>query len=285
MKQIRRMMIPGTFIFCLTFLFSCATNDVKHRHSRDHRGETQITANTEGAGTRTKRDQASTETAGPRTRTAERTVTRPSTGTGEQTDKSKEIADRPARPQSEPSASPQEFKDFSTGLTFTYAGPWKIIKTEMAGPILGKERQPLMEVRFSTFTTDKKKAAQPGFIYSAVGTLANTFVYSLDTLTKPVQEVLEWTGIETGGGGGKKSPPVPLDVALTRKHFPSLKIEQRFRGNDGRSIVNICRQAGLPDTFYVYHVIEGEKIASFSLKGGQDVRLREEAQKIIYSTR
>lgn len=176
-------------------------------------------------------------------------------------------------------ASPQEFKDYTTGLAFTYAQPWYIVTTQWEGPTLGKEGRSYMVVRFTTLTTDRKKAAQPGFLYATGGIIANTFVYALKTLTKPVSSLL--------GFSDKKSstpPQLPFDMELTRKHFPSYMIQQRYRGNDGRSIVNVCRHSNLPDPIYVYHVIEGEKIATFSLSDFGDAKLRQEMEKIVYST-
>ncbi len=173
-------------------------------------------------------------------------------------------------PVQPPSASVQVFRDYKTGLAFTYQRPWDIIKTEWDGPNLGNGGSHLA-VRFSILTTDKKKARKAGFLRVAAPTVGAAVVNSLQSVSDE-------------GSGSSKKPATPLDVLLTKKHFPHLKIEQRYRGNDGRSIVQTCRQINLPDPIYVYHLFEGERVASFAAQSFGNQRLRMEMQEIVYST-
>ena len=248
----------------------CVTADKASRESRTPSVTEPDGANSQKQGARYQRGgttEADTEAAGPRVR-QERTRT------------SREKEPKPAA-QASP-APPQEFRDFTTGLAFIYAQPWYVVRTDWAGPILGKEGKSIMTVRFATLTTDKKKAGQPGFLYATADSVANAIVYGLSSLTKPISNFL---GLGSGSGG-KKKPPLPFDIALTQKHFPSYQIEQRGRGNDGRTIFHLCRQGKSTDAEYiVYHVIEGEKVASFLVHAAKDVPLRLEAQRIVESTR
>jgi len=264
------------FIFLMVFVLAtvgCVTSDRASREPRTPRISEPDGTSSQTTGTRYQRADttaADAEAAGPRV-WQERTK-----ATREKTQRDQQPAARTAP------ATPQEFRDFTSGLAFTYAQPWYVVRTDWAGPILGRNGKSIITVRFATLTTDKKKASQPGFLYATADSVANAIVYGLSTLTKPISEFL---GLGSGGGG-KKKPPLPFDIALTQKHFPAYQIEERGRGNDGRTIFHLCRQGKNADAeFIVYHVIEGEKVASFLVHAAKDVHLRQEAQRIVGSTR
>jgi len=264
------------FIFLMVFVFvtvGCVTADRASREPRTPQISEPDGTGSQTTGTRYQRGDktaADAEAASPRVRPDRTKAAREKTQ-----------RDQPPAAQTAP-ATPQEFRDFTSGLAFTYAQPWYVVRTEWEGPILGRNGKSIITVRFATLTTDKKKASQPGFLYATADSVANAIVYSLSTLTKPISYLL---GLGSGGGG-KKKPPLPFDIALTQKHFPAYQIEERGRGNDGRTIFHLCRQGKSADAeFVVYHVIEGEKVASFLVHAAKDVQLRQEAQRIVESTR
>jgi hypothetical protein len=147
---------------------------------------------------------------------------------------------------------PKTFEDYQTGLTVTFQYPWYIVRTDWKGPIFGKDGKSYMDAAFTTITKDKGKSAEPGFIYTAADTIANGVISVLQTLT-----------FQKESHKPKKSEP--MDVMLTQKLFPNLNISFRYRGNDGRSIIQECRPKTREQTVYVYHVIAQDKIASFAM--------------------
>jgi hypothetical protein len=264
--------VRSSLALLIGFLFlavGCATSD---RASRDA-GTQRMTAPQDTAA-QVKRAKsagdAAPETASPRVRPRESAA-----ATRESVQEKREL-------KGESPAPLLEFKDDTTGLVFTYARPWYIVINQREGLILGKENRSFMTVRFATLTKDQKQAGQPGFLYTTADAIAGALAYALSTLARPISD---FTGLDSGVSGGKKKVQLPIDIALTRKHFPAQQIESRFRGSDGRSIVQRCRHANLPDPFHVYHVIEGDKVASFLVSDVNNAELQEETQKIIHSTR
>lgn len=175
-------------------------------------------------------------------------------------------APQPPAPQS------QVFTDYNTGLIFTYQKPWRVVSTQGEGSVLGRDGHSQLTARFATLTTDKEQSTQRGYFYVPEDSLTGT-------IGKTLKSIL---GIE-----GKQTAPgkPPIDVLLTQKHFPSLIIEKRYRGNNGGVIVQECRYKQLPGQVQVYHIFIGDKVASFSLSELKNRQLKLEMQGIVLSTR
>ncbi len=178
---------------------------------------------------------------------------------------------QPGQPQPKPQPT-QVYTDYNTGLSFTYQRPWHLVSTQGEGPILGRNGHSQLTARFAILTTDKDKIAQPGYFYVPDNSL-------VDTISKTVRSML---GAEDKHATRGKTP---LDVLLTKKYFPNLIIEKRYRGNDGGVVVQKCRYKELPDPIQVYHIFIGDRVASFSLSEVKNRQLRLEMQQIVLSTR
>ena len=183
----------------------------------------------------------------------------------------------PEAPSAQPTPQPaapqaQVFTDYNTGLVFSYQRPWRVVSTQGEGSVLGRDGESQLTVRFSTLTTDKDKSTERGYFYVEGDSIA-------EAIGKTVQSML--------GSGNKRTAreKTPLDVLLTKKHFPNLIIEKRYRGNDGGVIVQKCHYKQLPGTFQVYHVFIDDKVASFSLSEVKNRQLKLEMQQIVLSTR
>lgn len=176
----------------------------------------------------------------------------------------------PAPPQ--PLPQTQVFTDYNTGLTFSYPRPWHLVSTHGDGPILGRDGHSQLTARFATLTTDKEKGAQAGYFYAPEDSLTGTIGKTLKSML---------------GLGDKRTTPgkIPIDVLLTQKHFPSLVIEKRYRGNDGGVMVQKCRHKKLPGLIQVYHIFIQDKVASFSLSELENRQLKLEMQQIVLSTK
>ncbi|MFA7383947.1 MAG: hypothetical protein WC001_10905 [Desulfurivibrionaceae bacterium] len=166
---------------------------------------------------------------------------------------------------------PQVFTDYQTGLAFSYQHPWRLVSNKREGVILGRDGHFQLTARFATLTKDKDREEQIGYFYVPNNSLRGS-------IGKTLKSIL---GIE----GQQTNSAPPLDVLLTQKHFPDLIIEKRYRGNNGGVIVQNCRHKRLPGQIQVYHIFIGDKVASFSLAGMKDRRLKLEMQQIVFSTR
>lgn len=177
-----------------------------------------------------------------------------------------------APPPQPPAPQQQVFTDYNTGLIFTYQKPWRVVSTQGEGSVLGRDGHSQLTARFATLTADKEQAMQRGYFYVPEDSLTGT-------IGKTLQSIL---GIE-----GKQTAPgkPPLDVLLTKKHFPSLIIEKRYRGNNGGVIVQECRYKQIPGQIQVYHIFLGDKVASFSLSELKNRQLKLEMQQMVLSTR
>lgn len=182
---------------------------------------------------------------------------------------------QPVPPQPQTPPQPQQsqvFTDYNTGLTFTYQRPWHLVSTQGDGPVLGRDGHSQLTARFVTLTTDPDKGAHKGYFHVPGESIAAA-------IGKTVQSML--------GGGDKQAAreKAPLDVQLTRKHFPNLIIQKRYRGNAGGIIVQECRHRQLPGPVQVYHIFSGDQVASFSLSEVKNRQLKLEMQQIVLSTR
>jgi len=74
-------------------------------------------------------------------------------------------------------------------------------------------------------------------------------------------------------------------VLLTKKQFPNLVIEKRYRGNNGGVVVQKCRHKQLPGPIQVYHIFIGDTVASYSLSEITNRQLKLEMQQIVLSTK
>jgi hypothetical protein len=177
-----------------------------------------------------------------------------------------------AREAQAASPEPLVFTDHATGLIFTYQRPWHLVSTRGEGPLLGRDGRSQLAARFATLTTDKNKGERPGYFYVPGDSLPRA-------IGKSVKAML--------GLAEKQAPQgtTPVDVLLTQKHFPSLIIEKRYQGNDGRMVVQQCRHKQLPNPIQVYHIFIGDKVASFSLSELDNRQLKLEMQQIVFSTR
>ena len=178
----------------------------------------------------------------------------------------------PAPPPQPPAPQRQIFTDYNTGLIFTYQRPWHLVSTQGEGSVLGRDGHSQLTVRFATLTTDKDKSSQRGYFYVPGDSLTGT-------IGKTLKSVL---GVENNQTTPEKTP---LDVLLTKKHFPNLIIEKRYRGNAGGVVVQECRHKQLPGPVQVYHIFIEDKVASFSLSEVKNRRLKLEMQQIVLSTR
>lgn len=182
-------------------------------------------------------------------------------------------AQPPQAPPPPPVAAPsQVFTDYNTGLVFSYPRPWRVVSTQGEGSILGRDGRSQLTVRFVTLTPDKDKSAQRGYFYVEGDSIA-------EAIGKTVQSIF--------GTGDKQAPrgKTPLDVLLTKKHFPNLIIEKRYRGNNGGMVVQECRHKQLPGPIQVYHIFIDEKVASFSLSELKNRQIKLEMQQIVLSTK
>jgi hypothetical protein len=179
----------------------------------------------------------------------------------------------PAPPQAQlPKPTPtQVFTDYNTGLAFTYPRPWHLVSTQGDGPVLGRDGHSQLTARFATLTTDKDKGEQRGYFYVSSDSLSGT-------IGKTLKSILGVADKQT------TQEKTPIDVLLTQKHFPSLIIEKRYRGNNGGVMVQICRHKKLPGPIQVYHIFIGDKVASFSLSELKKRQLKLEMQQIVLST-
>lgn len=164
------------------------------------------------------------------------------------------------------------FKDNATGLTFTYERPWHLVSNHEKGPVLGRDGRSQLTARFVTLTTDRNRGEQEGYFYVPADSLSGKIGKTLKTIL----------GVEDNLATKGK---IPLDVLLTQKHFPDLIIEKRYRGNDGKVLVQRCRHRKLPGQVQVYHVFIGDKVASYSLSELKNRKLKLEMQQIVFSTR
>ena len=181
-------------------------------------------------------------------------------------------APAPPLPQPPPLPQKQVFTDYNTGLTFTYQRPWHLVSTHGDGPILGRDGHSQLIARFATLTADKDKGAQTGHFYVPEDSLTGT-------IGKKIKSVL---GLDdTRPAQGK----TPLDVLLTKKQFPNLVIEKRYRGNNGGVVVQKCRHKQLPGPIQVYHIFIGDTVASYSLSEITNRQLKLEMQQIVLSTK
>jgi hypothetical protein len=181
-------------------------------------------------------------------------------------------AQPPQAPPQPVAAPPQVFTDYNTGLVFSYPRPWRVVSTQGEGSILGRDGRSQLTVRFVTLTPDKDKSTQRGYFYVESDSIA-------ETIGKTVQSMLG-----TGDKQAAKGAP-PLDVLLTKKHFPNLIIEKRYRGNNGGMVVQECRHKQLPGPVQVYHIFIDDKVASFSLSELKNRQIKLEMQQIVLSTR
>lgn len=182
---------------------------------------------------------------------------------------------QPAAPTPPPQPQPQVFTDYNTGLIFTYQRPWHLVSTQGEGSILGRDGHSQLTVRFVTLTTDKDKSTQRGYFYVA----GDSITGAIDKTVQSMKSLL--------GAGDKQAAreKTPLDVLLTKKHFPNLIITKRYQGNDGGVAVQECRHKQLPGPIQVYHIFIEDKVASFSLSEVKNRRLKLEMQQIVLSTR
>lgn len=181
----------------------------------------------------------------------------------------------PTPPPQPPAPQPQVFTDYNTGLIFTYQRPWHLVSTQGEGSILGRDGHSQLTVRFVTLTTDKDKGTQRGYFYVA----GDSITGAIDKTVQSMKSLL--------GAGDKQATrgKTPLDVLLTKKHFPNLIITKRYQGNDGSVVVQECRHKQLPGPIQVYHIFIEDKVASFSLSEVKNRRLKLEMQQIVLSTR
>ena len=184
-------------------------------------------------------------------------------------------APAPPPPPQPPAAPTQVFTDYNTGLVFTYQRPWHLVSTQGEGSVLGRDGHSQLTTRFVTLTTDKDKSSQRGYFYVAGDSITGA-------IGKTVQSMKSMLGV---GDKQAASGKTPLDVLLTRRHFPNLIIEKRYRGNDGGVIVQECRHKKLPGPIQVYHIFIGDKVASFSLSDLKNRQLKLEMQQIVLSTK
>lgn len=180
--------------------------------------------------------------------------------------------EQPAPPPAAPAPQTQVFTDYNTGLTFSYPRPWHLVSTQGDGPILGRDGHSQLSARFVTLTTDKDKGEQKGYFYAPEDSLSGT-------IGKTLKSIFGLEDTQTTKG----TPPI--DVLLTQKHFPSLVVEKRYRGNNGGVIVQKCRHKQLPGSIQVYHIFIGDKVASFSLSELENRQLKLEMQQIVLSTK
>ncbi|MCG2740261.1 MAG: hypothetical protein L6300_08490 [Syntrophaceae bacterium] len=184
----------------------------------------------------------------------------------------KETPPAEAPPQPPPLPQKQVFTDYNTGLTFTYQRPWHLVSTLGDGPILGRDGHSQLTARFVTLTTDKDKGAQTGHFYVPEDSLTGT-------IGKKIKSVLGLDNTQAAQG------KTPLDVLLTKKQFPNLIIEKRYRGNNGGVVVQKCRHKQLPGPIQVYHIFIGDTVASYSLSEITNRQLKLEMQQIVLSTK
>lgn len=184
-------------------------------------------------------------------------------------------APAPTPPPQPPAPQPQVFTDYNTGLVFTYQRPWHLVSTQGEGSILGRDGRSQLTVRFVTLTTDKDQSTQRGYFYVA----GDSITGAIDKTVQSMKSLL--------GAGDKQAArgKTPLDVLLTKKHFPNLIITKRYQGNDGGVVVQECRHKQLPGPIQVYHIFIEDKVASFSLSEVKNRRLKLEMQQIVLSTR
>jgi len=175
-------------------------------------------------------------------------------------------------PPQPPTPQPQVFTDYNTGLVFTYPRPWHLVSTQGAGPVLGRDGHSQLTARFVTLTSDKNKGGYTGYFHVPHGSLRGT-------IGKTLKSILGVEDEQTTSGN------TPLDVLLTEKHFPSLIVEKRFRGNNGGIVVQHCRHRKLPGQIQVYHIFIEDKVASFSLSDLNNRQFKLEMQQIVLSTK
>ncbi|MBU1404226.1 MAG: hypothetical protein KKE83_02935 [Proteobacteria bacterium] len=178
----------------------------------------------------------------------------------------------PPQPQPPPLLQKQVFTDYNTGLTFTYQRPWHLVSTHGDGPILGRDGHSQLTARFATLTADKDKGGLTGHFYVPEDSLTGT-------IGKKIKSVLGLDDTRTAQG------KTPLDVLLTKKQFPNLVIEKRYRGNNGGVVVQKCRHKLLPGPIQVYHIFIGDTVASYSLSEITNRQLKLEMQQIVLSTK
>lgn len=179
-------------------------------------------------------------------------------------------ADQPQALSPKNAAEPKTFKDFRTGLAIVYAHPWYIAKTEMLGPIFAKGGKSYMTVTFHILTTDSNKARQRGYTEIVAYSVAD----GLRMLFESVSLIKSQP---------KPQPKDPADVAITKRAFPYLEIQWRYRGNDGRSIIHECRDKNIDQEVIVYHIFEEDKVVSFAMYYNGDRQLLAEMEKIALS--
>jgi hypothetical protein len=204
----------------------------------------------------------------PQEKTAQTAKETPSDKGGSPTQEAQPAPSQPPPPQ----PRSQIFTDYNTGLIFTYQRPWHVVSTQGEGSTLGRDGHSQLTSRFVTLTTDKDKSSQRGYFYAPEDSLTGTIGKTLKSMF----------GIADKQAAAGKPP---IDVLLTQKHFPSLVIEKRYRGNNGGVIVQKCRHKQLPGPIQVYHIFIGDKVASFSLSEVKNRQLKLEMQQIVLSTR
>lgn len=177
----------------------------------------------------------------------------------------------PPQPQSS-EQQPQIFTDYNTGLVFTYQQPWHLVSTQGEGSVFGRDDHSQLITRFVTLTTDNEQSSQRGYFYVPEDSLTGK-------IGKKLKVIL---GLDDKPPAQRKTP---LDVLLTKKHFPNLIVTKRYRGNNGEIIVQKCRHKELPGSFQVYHVFIEDKVASFSLSETKNRHIKLEMQQIALSTR
>jgi len=182
----------------------------------------------------------------------------------------KEAQPQPSRPSTPPQT--QIFADHGTGLTFSYQRPWHLVSNHEDGPVLGRDGHSHLTARFATLTADKAKSEQKGYFYVPRDSLSGT-------IGKTLKSILGIEDKQTTKG------KTPINVLLTKKHFPNLIIEKRYRGNNGGVLVQKCRHKKLPGQIQIYHVFIGDKVASYSLSDMKNRKLKLEMQQIVFSTR
>lgn len=177
----------------------------------------------------------------------------------------------PPQPPQSSELQPQIFKDYNTGLVFTYQQPWHLVSTQGEGSVFGRDDRSQLITRFVTLTTDKEQSSQRGYFYVPEDSLTGK-------VGKRLKAIL---GVE----GKQATQGTPLDVLLTQKHFPNLIIKKRYRGNNGGVIIQKCSHKELSGSFQVYHIFIEDMVASFSLSEVKNRQFKLEMQQIVLSTR